>query len=107
MYLVLVCLTRPDVGDENLPDAGCAEHTHLMQAPIPVVKVTDYADPTSVRSPDGERNAGHVTQLTNMRPELVVKPFVPPFSEQVLVETAKRGKEGVWVTPREGVDIPV
>ena len=99
--LVLVDGAGADVGDEELPDAGDAELAHLVEAPVPVVEVADDADAVGGRRPDGERDAAHVAEVADVRAQLLVDVPVAALVEEVLVERAEGGHEGVGVELRE------
>src|SRR2546423_10663598 len=101
MNLVLVERARAEVWDENLPDAGDAETTHLVKATVPVVEVADDAHAVGARSPHCERDAADASEVAQVRAEFFVETPVAALAEEVFVERVERGHEGVWVAHGE------
>jgi hypothetical protein len=107
VHLVLVERARAYVGDEEFPDAGDAEASHLMEPPVPVVETADDAHAVRVRRPHGERDAFHAAEATDVRAQFFVELQVTAFGEEVFVEIAERGEEGVRIALREDVAVRV
>src|SRR5256714_13540819 len=101
MNLVLVERARAEVWDENLPDAGDAETTHLVKATVPVVEVADDAHAVRARGPHGERDAADASEVAQVRAEFFVETPVAALAEEGFVERGERRHEGGRGAQRE------
>jgi hypothetical protein len=82
---------------EQLPDTALAAQAHRMAAPVPVVEVTDDADPRGVGRPDRERGAGDAVHHPRRRAEDLVRTQVRTFAEQPDVHLTQDQAEAVRV----------
>ena len=71
-----------------------------MDAPVPSIEVTDYAQTARVGRPDRERDASDAAQLARMRAEDLVGTLVLELAEQVEVEVADGWEETVRIANR-------
>ncbi len=78
-----------EFGNEQLPNSGVPELSHLMERAVPTVEVADYADARGVRRPDGECDAFGPADLRDVRAELFVDLFVASFAKKMQIEFAK------------------
>jgi len=82
----------PDTGNENLPDARCAEQTHGMKRPIPTIEIADDADALRVWAPQTRSSCREPVNHAQLRAEFFVyAPFVA-FAEQKQIRFASVGK---------------
>ncbi len=79
--------------DEQLPDSGVAQHSHLVCASVPVVEIANYTDARSVRRPDGKCNTFGAADLRDVRAELLVDLFVASFAEEMKIDVAKSRRQ--------------
>ena len=87
-----------DSGDKNFPDTAAKQFAHGLDAAVPVVEITDYADALRVGGPDAEDRALHAIDFGEMRSEFLVKIPVVSLGMQVDVRIAKDAAEGIRVT---------
>src|SRR5262249_9776126 len=88
--LVLVQRAGLEIGNEKLPNARAAETTHLMQAAVPAIKISDHTDPCGFRRPNGEGNALYAANPGGMCTQLFINAIVLAFPEQMKIEIAHR-----------------
>ena len=86
-----------DVRDKDFPNAGAAQHTHLVAAAVPAVEVAYHGNGLGVRGPDGELNALEALVFHQVRAQLAVKLVVGAARNQVPVKFRKHRLEGVRV----------
>src|SRR5450631_2404962 len=72
-----------------------------MEAAVPEVEITDHADRARGRRPDGERRPVAALVIADVRTEPVVQLLVAALADQVLIELADGGREGVLILDRE------
>ena len=89
-----------EVRDEYFPDARTAEHAHLVTPAVPAVEAADDGNGFCVRSPYGELHALESLVLHEVCAQLAVELVVRTGRNQVSVEFAKYGLEGVRVGQR-------
>ena len=80
----------PDIWNENFPNTGCAEQTHGMKPPIPMVEITDDADALRVWRPNGETGAVDAVNHAQLRAEFFVNAPLVAFAEQKQIRFAQR-----------------
>jgi hypothetical protein len=85
-HLEFIVCARADLGHENLPDPGAAQHSHRVNAAVPAVEVTDNPHRLCARRPHRERRAGCPLMHSHLCPEMAPQPLVPAFGQQVKVE---------------------
>ena len=98
--LVFVDRALADLGREDLPDAAVDALAHLVAAAVPVVEVADHGDAPRLGRPDSEMHARNAAMRHHMRPELLVELPVRALDEQMIVERAEDGAEGIGVDQR-------
>lgn len=98
--LVFIGRTWPDIGGENLPDAGIAAQPHHMAAAIPFVEIADHRDPSCIRRPDGEMKAINALMLDRMGAHLVEQPQMRPFAQEVIVHGSENRAETIGIGQR-------
>ena len=81
--LVFVDGAFGDFGKEKFPDAGRAPRAHGMDTAVPVIHITNDADATSGRRPDGEMRAGDTGDSAKMRAEFLVSVKVAAFADEM------------------------
>src|SRR3982074_601008 len=72
----------------KLLSAGAEQFAHRIDAAIPMVEITDYADPLRVRRPDRKINAVVAADVSEMRAELFVDLPMLPFQKQMEIDLA-------------------
>lgn len=100
MNLKLVEHTEAKIRNEQLPNSRLRQPPHLMNAPVPVIEVTNDADTRRMRRPHRKRDAFHGPDLRHVRAEFVVDLFVPALGEQMQVQLADRRWKTVRVANR-------
>ncbi len=95
--LELVNFALAEIGDEQLPDAGCAPVPHRMAAAIPVVEVAGHADALGIGGPDGEVNSSKTFVGAQVGTQPLIVPQVRAFSQEVKVEVGQHRSEPVRV----------
>ena len=108
--LELVVLPGPDLGDEDLPDAGpCrpAQGAHRVQPPVPGVEVADHAHGLGVGGPDRERDPAHPVQREDVRAHAAPQLLVAALAREVQVDLAQRRQERVRVAQVDGEPVVV
>ena len=79
----LLARTRPGSGKEAFPNAAIAPCAQRMALAVPLVEVTNDADPLRVGRPDGELNSGHSLHRRGMRAQLLLQATMSPLLETV------------------------
>ncbi len=92
----LVAITRSRMRNEQFPITKSA-HAHRMASRIPVVEITDDADPLRIGRQHDKGHARYAFQLERMRAELVVKPLMGPLAEQVEVIVGENRRKAIGV----------
>ena len=54
LQLVFVTVSGFRSGNKQFKDTGIPQPSHLMDPPVPFIKITDYADTHGIRRPDGK-----------------------------------------------------
>src|SRR5262249_29475593 len=83
--------------DEDFPNAGLAQGTHLMEAAIPVVEVANDADPLGIWGPDGKACAGDAVGGAEVRTQLIVDAAFVAFAEEIEIGFAEGRQEGIGI----------
>jgi hypothetical protein len=68
-------------GQEDLPGTTFAAQAHRVATAVPVIEVTDDADPLGVRRPDGECRSGDAVDFAEVRAEALEGAQVRTFGE--------------------------
>ena len=99
--LELVDVAGPDIGNEELPDPGAADHPHGVDPAVPCVEVTDDPDRLRPRCPHGERRPAHRSHravvVADPGPEDGPQLLVPALADEVEVDVPQGGCEPVGV----------
>src|SRR5205814_8389810 len=95
--LVFVDGAFGDFGKEKFPDAGRAPRAHGMDTAVPVIHITNDADATSGRRPDGEMRAGDTGDSAKMRAEFLVSVKVAAFADEMEIEIGEERRKGVGI----------
>src|SRR5579872_4477874 len=83
--VVLVLHPFAHVRDEAFPDSRRSARLEILRLGIPAVPVADDAHRSRVRRPNGEKRSGDAVVLAGMRAELLPKPVMAAFIEEVVV----------------------
>ena len=75
-----------EVRDEDFPDAGTAEHAHLVAASVPAVETANNGNGLGVGGPDGELHAFETLVFHEVCAELAVEFVVRARGDEVPVE---------------------
>ena len=98
---VLVADTRRDARDEQLPDAGAAEHPHGVRPAGPAVEVAGDADAVRGGRPNREAGAGDRARRgvvgAHVGAQDVPQALVAALADQVQVDLAERRQPAVGV----------
>ena len=86
-----------EVRDEDFPDAGTAEHAHLVAASVPAVEVADDRNGLGVGGPYGELHAFETLVFYEVCAELAVEFVVRARGDEVPVEFGENRLECVRV----------
>src|SRR6476469_7049447 len=86
-----------DTGNEQFPNAAADQLAHGVNPAIPAIEIPNHTDALRVRRPDGEVNAVVVTELAEMRTELVVKAPMLAFGEKMNVHFAHDHAIGIGI----------
>src|ERR1051325_3451670 len=105
--LVLVKLARPQIGNEDFPDARDAQTAHLVQASVPVVEIADDAHARRMRGPHGERDPAHSSIFAYVRAELFIDALVSSLVKEMLVERSQCRKIGIRVALRKDFAVAI
>src|SRR3954469_2757843 len=73
---------------KQFPNTGTKQLPHRMNSAIPIVEITNYADPLRIRRPYREINTAFAIQRPQMRAELVVDAPVRSFGKQMQIGLA-------------------
>jgi len=85
-HLELVMHALVQARDEELPNPGYPQQTHRMVASVPMVEITDHADPLRIRSPDREPDARHAIKDALMGAEFVIQASLVSLVEEEQVD---------------------
>src|SRR5580765_4616831 len=83
--------------DEDFPNAGRPERPHLVKPPVPIIEISDDADPLRIRRPNGEAGAMHTVNGSQLRAEFVINAPLIPFAEKIQVSLAQRRQKGIRI----------
>lgn len=97
----LVALALADERDEDLPDTGGAHRPHRALCGVPAGEVTDHGNSLSVRGPDAEAGALHLTQFggvgARVGAEDIEEALVAALTDEVGIDLTNGGEEGVAI----------
>ena len=105
--LVLVDLTRPQPGNEQLPDSGAGMQPHGVPTPVPAVEVTDHRNPPGIRRPDHETHARHAIGHPELGTEALAEAAMVALAEQVDIHVPQLRTEGVGIFGFLHATVPV
>ena len=91
-----VPVARRGVGNEQLPIA-LAAYAHRMPPCIPEIEIADDADPLRVGRQHDEGHPLDAIQHQRMRAELVVKPLMGAFAQEIQVEIRQHRRKAVGI----------
>ena len=94
--LEFVAIAGRGAGDEQLPIAVAA-HPHRMPPRIPEIEIADHADAPRVGREHHERHAVDAVERHRMGAELVVKPLMGAFAEQIQIEVGQDRRKAVGI----------
>src|SRR5690606_7309856 len=80
-----------DARNEEFPDAGVVEATHLVLLAAPVVEVADDANGPGAGSPHDEEGACGAVAVDGPRPEHPPQLLMPALGEEVQIDVAGDG----------------
>ena len=86
-----------EIRNEDFPNAGAAEHAHLMAAAVPAVEVTDDGNSVRVRCPNCKVDALESLMLDDVRAKLAVEFVMGARRNQVAVKFRENWHECVWI----------
>ena len=92
----LVMIARRGARHEDFPIADAA-HAHRMPPRVPEIEIADHADPPRIGREHDERDAVDAVERHRMRAELVVKPLMSAFAEQIQIEVGQHRRKAVGV----------
>src|SRR5258708_987119 len=101
--LILVDGAFVEFGNEDFPQAGRATSAHRMDAAVPAVEISPYADALSAGGPNGEVNAPDAFDGNHISAEFFVSVVVPPFAHQIQIKLAEYDWKGIGVEDLEGI----
>jgi hypothetical protein len=84
-------------GQKDFPGTAFAAQAHRVATAVPVIEVTDDADPLRVRRPDGESRSGDAVDFAEVRAEALEGPQVRAFGEQPDVHLAEYRPETIGI----------
>ena len=83
--------------NEDLPQAAVEALAHLAAPPVPLVEIADDGDAARVRRPQREQHAADAFMGRDLRAEPLVELPMRALDQQMIVDRAQRGTEGVGV----------
>src|SRR5262249_41901333 len=95
------------VGNEDLPDPRGAAVTHHVPPAVPVVELSDDADPERIGSPDGEVNTTEALVRDEVGAQALEVPVVRTFAQEMQVEFTQDRSDLVRVAELQGVPFVV
>ena len=72
LQLVFVTVSGFCSGNKQFKDTGIPQSSHLMDPPVPFIKITDYTDTHGIRRPDGKIGSCVPIQFHGMCPKLFI-----------------------------------
>ena len=72
LQLIFVTVSGFCSGNKQFKDTGIPQPSHLMDPPVPFIKITDYTDTHGIRRPDGKIGSCVPIQFHGMCPKLFI-----------------------------------